>query len=229
MSQVTETTLLQSPEIPEFTGISKEFPVCDLRAIFSLEYSIFVQHLGTEFYTELKADLATYEHNEYDHTKAYTEGETVVWDGIYRTTTKPTTGNTPDNVNYWTPARKFQKDCFEKLWCLFLGEYLSWGVLYDRLPFIARQFRSNGIVELFGDSFKSVSGKGITELQGAIMGKHERAFNNLHHYMTTGEESEECFSNYKGNLDDCCTGYEDGDCGDDSEIYHQYSHGYDFG
>ena len=200
------TTILKSSEIIEFLGLDSSFPKCSLRSIFTTEYYEFTECLGTAFYDKLKEDMVKYDCIKYDNDKTYQEGDTVNWKGIVKIAIQETQGNLPDNIEFWEDAPKFKTPCYETLWCLFLGEYLSWQVLKTRLPFISNQITGNGVVKLAKDSkLTPADFKDLRCLDIAINREIEKTFKNMHHYMKHNN-SGGCYGWYKGVATKCCGG-----------------------
>jgi len=207
------TTILKPYEVIHYTGISKEFPPCTLRTIHGVEYYEFSNCLGSAFYQTLKDGLADYSDAEpYSNTEAYTIDDVVTYENIYYKAVQDSTGNIPSNVDYWVLAPRFQTECYEKVWCMYLAEYLSWMVIHNRLPFINTQVKGTGLVKLFGNSFKAADDRDFRTTDKAVLRSAEIAFNNLVNY-TKKNNDDGCYDNFKPIAETCCS--ECGECIED--------------
>ena len=124
-------TLLSKAEVRSLAKVSKY--TCDLQDIYQVEQREARLKLGIDFYNELIADLVDYSSaSEWEDGTTYSAEDVVIWDGIFyqaisETDTEPTT------VEFWELAPKFDKDCFNTLWCNYLGVYLALNVVKNSL------------------------------------------------------------------------------------------------
>lgn len=205
-------TLLRPSEIVYYSGISKEFPLCSFRTLFSVEEYEFNECLGIAFYDVLLNDLVEYSNvSAYNNNSFYVIGSTVLRDGVIYISIQDTQGNLPSNPEFWELAPKFTTDCYNELWCKYLAEYLSLRVIFDRIPHIHNQIKATGIIRLKGDSFETVGDTGVNSLQKSVLRSIERVFGNMHKYMSRNNENG-CFDLYKGLAISCC-----GECGETKE------------
>jgi len=227
----TRRTILRPSEVIYFTNISKEFPKCELRTIFDIEYCEFNQCLGSAFYDKLLADLVEYNCVVYDNTATYAIGDTVFSDGIIRRAIQATSGNPPSNKDYWENAPKFTTECLEKLWCDFLGPYLAWTVVNDQLPHINVKIAAAGLVKITGNGIETASKADYQSIQQSVLAKRERAFYNLDHYMKNNN-GDGCFDEYKGIAANCCSDCgcleDDCDCDCQDDCFDEKSDGYGY-
>lgn len=206
MSQLK--TLLQPSDIVKFTIVSPHFPTCDLRTLYGIEFFEGLNCLGKEFYQQLLGDLNDYSAVlPYSNTQTYNTDDLVAYKGvIYVALVDALTGVIPTTVEKWDTAPRFATQCFEDLFCLFLGEYLSWVVIRNRLPFVATKITAEGVVKVMGENFAAAGDKDFHTLQKAVIAQVDRAYYNLHSYIMANETNE-CYKNYKSILEaDGCKG-----------------------
>lgn len=210
-------TLLRPHEVVYYSGISKEFPTCDLRMLASVEEHEFNECLGAAFYDVLKEDLIDYSGtSQYNNSTVYSIGSVVIYSGIIYISTAETLGNVPTNPAFWELAPKFETECYNELWCRYLAEYLSLRVIFDRIPYIHNQIKASGVVRLKGDSFDTVDTRGLETLQKGILRSIERVFSNMDKWMRKQYDilpDLGCFDLYKGLAVSCCD-----KCGEKEEI-----------
>lgn len=201
-------TLLLPDEVVNFTPISIQFPRCDLRTLYGIEFNEGLNCLGMHFYNELLGDLVDYSGVlPYAQATSYNTGDLVAYKGVIYTALEDSLqGIIPTTINKWEPAPKFNKECFEKLWCNHLGEYLSWVVIRNRLPFISTQVTAEGLVKKIGEHFEAASDKDFHTVQKAVIAQVDRAFTNMHAYIMANNGNH-CYDKYKGII-------EQSDCGD---------------
>lgn len=223
-------TLLAPSEVITYTLISKEFPRCELRTIFGVEIYEFRECLGQAFYDLLQSKKIDYSTaKEYNNATMYSEGDVVISGGVYRKSINGSTGISPENYEYWTQAPKFSEPCLERLWCLFLAEFLSWKVVFDTLPFAATKIKAEGLVKIFGATFASAGYKDYETISKAILRASERAFSNMDSYIRKNNK-DGCYDLYKGLAIGCC-----GECGNiicdcnNCEEIQNAGYGYSFG
>lgn len=199
------TTLLKSNDINVFVNIpDADLPPCDLKSILQVELREFRNCLGSLFYETLKKDQVDYSAATAYTAKEYQIGEVAIYQGtIYEATAASET--LPTDVNNWTKAPKFGTQCYEDLWCLFLGEFLSWSVVRNRIPFLRAKISGQGINTHFGDHFNAASDKSYVTLQKAIDNNIAMAFENMDQWMRQHDDAETCFGQYKGIATDCCS------------------------
>lgn len=202
-------TILTPQEVIYFSGISEQFPVCDLRTIHQIEYAEFRTCLGNAFYVTLKNDLVKYSPNEYNGATGYVIDGIVKYRGLIYKAIQNSTGIPPSNHEYWELAPKFTTECYETLWCTFLAPYLAWQVIRSRLPFIWRQVKSEGIVAIFGGTFQAANIKEFQVLHQAVAAEAQMTFDNMDHYLKSDESG--CFGKYLGNATECCP-----ECGEET-------------
>ena len=222
-------TLLTPSDVLSFTKASKEFPLCELNAIFEMEFCEFTQCLGKAFYDQLLSDLHQYECQIYDDDTAYNAGDVVAFGGVFKVAIADTTGNTPDNVAFWANAPRFQTACFEDLWCKFLGPYLSWTMIRDQLPFVSIKIAAAGLTKTVGQTFEAANTKEYQRVEQSVLARRERAFTNLDFFMKKNNDAG-CFDNYKAIANTCCgecgCTEEDCDCACDDVCVDEKSEGY---
>lgn len=198
-------TLLRFSDIIFFTGLPKEFPACEWRVIFGIEYFEFTNKLGYDFYLKLISELVDYSSvADYDSTSNYTTGDFVKYSGIFYEAIDDSTGKSPNNTLYWKFAPRFATECYEILWCNFLGEYLSWCVVLDRLPLLANQIHQNGVVKLMSAVFEAADNKDFHVAMKSVSSKKDRCLFNLDNWMRTNND-EKCFDLYIGLIDNSCS------------------------
>lgn len=220
-------TLLTSTEVVYYTGISKDFPKCSLRTIHDVEFEEFRTCFGIDFYNHLidkKADYSDAE--EYDNEEAYAIDDVVSYEGVYYQAIEATTGNIPTNDEYWKLAPKFTEPCLDKMWCMYMASYLSWRVIFDRLPFINTQIKGTGLVKIFGNTFKAGSKNDFETIAKAILRSAERSFKNLDYYMKKNND-DECFNLYFPLNNNCCSECMEMKCTCDT-CYDEQETGYEY-
>jgi hypothetical protein len=119
--------ILTAQEIKDFSSADNDTPNCNIVMIAQFEEFL----LGNEcfnpvFYDDLKTDLVDYSSIiTYSNTASYVIGDKVKLNGTYFIAIAPTTGTPPPNNTKWEVGKKFKSDCFNNLFCDYLGYYLS--------------------------------------------------------------------------------------------------------
>lgn len=224
---MAQKTILQPSDVVLFTNVQKDFPKCEIKSIFSMEYCEFTQCLGSAFQTRLFEDLVVYDCQYYDNAQAYSIGDTVFYEGVVRIAIQAGTGNLPSNHEFWENAVRFATPCLETLWCNFLGPYLAWSMVLIQLPFVHLKIGPAGLVKILGPNIQPGSTSDYRAVQAAILANKETAFLNLDHYMRNNN-SDGCFDDYKGNAVTCCgdCGYLTDDCTCSNDCIDHQSRGY---
>ena len=202
----TYTQIMLPSEVVEFASITKEFPLCTIKTIRSIEFSNLLECLGQTLYDLITADLVDYSAvNLYDNTTAYVVGNVVCFKGLFYTNILNVTGTAPPNKTYWVLSPKFTTPCYETLYCQFLGEWVAWMIVLERMPFWFRQFKAEGLVKLMGKGFEAADLKDFQTVQAAVFRNVERSFENMDNYIKLNSTNT-CFTSYKplGNSG-CCT------------------------
>lgn len=178
-----------------------------MRTILQVELHEFRTCLGDDFYDVLKEDEVDYSAAVAYTSKEYAEGELAIYEGwIYKAL--EATSTLPSDTSKWVLAPKFTTSCYESLWCLFLGEYLSLNVVMNRLPFLRAQISGKGINTNYTDHSNPASDKSYETLQKAIAQNIAMTFENMDKWMRdhdANEENTDCFQLYKGIADESCS------------------------
>ena len=200
------TSLLSSSEVIHFSGISRDFPPCDFRLLYNVELTEFRRCLGLEFYTDLQNDRVDYSGEaDWQHGVTYNQNAIVVKNGVPYVSLENSNQSEPPSPK-WEIAPKFTTECYNDLWCLFLGEYLSWNAIKDKFAFVQYNLSGEGIQLVNTRAGRSADVSEFKIYGASVDKKIEDLYNNMDHYLKNNCEEE--FKNYKGNLDDC----EDGKC-----------------
>ena len=205
-------TILRPSEIIPKTGISQHFPMCNLKMIHQVEFYNLIDCFGELGYNTLLNHLVDYSGVEkYNSTTAYGAGDVVKYQGDIYVNLAGSTGVDPTNYEAWTEAPHFDDTCLENMYCLHLGEYLSWLVVKNRVPFIYSQIKAEGIVKVMKQDFESVSNGDLNSLMAAVTRNVELSLTNLLRYMSMNN-STGCFDNLlKTNHPNLC-GTDDESC-----------------
>lgn len=196
-----QQTLLQASEIIKFVSIASTFPPCDLKNIVKIEIKEFRDCLGSEFYKYLKSNLVDYSAAvNFESSTTYNEGDVVIYKGfLYKAL--EATNEIPVNCEKWVLAPKFNSDCLELLWCDYLGEYLSWCILKNRLPYIVIKIDGLGAQKNFSNNSKPADDKDIQHLARSIDRDISIAFENMDSFI---KENPSCYLLYKGLDEHAC-------------------------
>ncbi len=191
-----QQTILQSFEIGKFTSV--KVLSCDLRDIFTVEVNEFNVCLGSEFYQYLKDNLIVYNACAWNPTKNYVIGDLVTYNNIvYKALV--------DNINkepltceaIWEAQPKFSSQCLNDLWEYYLGPYLSWQIIKSKLPFIATQLTSDGLIKRHGNNFSAADNNDFITIQKAAYKQSDMTFKNLDTFIRNNPTLP-CVTKYKG-------------------------------
>lgn len=205
-------TLLTNEQIKGFTCI--DISVCDPSCINRIEYNEFLHCLGLDFYDFLKSCLNPMDNDVcYEADTTYNEGDVVNYEGKFYTATKDGVLNRlPVDSRCWKPTSMFSKRCLDILWCNFMGEYISWQIVYDRLPFMYRSMDKGVLTKMLSQSKIGVEIEDLHTMMKAVLKAKETAFENMHSWMERASKLPDydgCYDLYKGlSSCSCC-----GDCG----------------
>lgn len=177
-------SLLSNRELIRYSGLGPTFPECEVRQIRLVELAEFRNCLGIAMYNYLLAHVVDYSSTaQWASGTTYATNDLVVYKGDVYKAKQASTGVEPPTYTHWGLAPKFDEACTEALWCDFLAEFLAYAVLNQRLPWISNQIKAEGVVVMRGNSFDPASDKGVRDLQAAVLGAKELAFDNLDWYL----------------------------------------------
>lgn len=211
--------LITPSEVKRYSRISAEFPSCGLDDISEIEWHEFYDCLGIDFYKYLedhKTDLSGSTKWEY---KGYESGDIVMYKGIYYTALDDVTQAEEPTLNSkWAATEKFTKKCLNDLWCNVLARYLAVSVVRFSAIEANTPMTASGIVERFGDNFKSASDKRVSMFLRDYDRKRETAWERLKHYMKSNNK-DGCFDLSKVIGASCCNkcGCVECECGCDKK------------
>lgn len=142
--------LLTPQDVVDFTPVQEPFSPCTLQELYLIEYG--EAETGTclgGLWHAMVAALADYtEARQYrDRADGYLAGEVVTWKGGYRVA-RTDTIQAPDNRDHWRDAPKFIGPCadfYADLYCNFVGPYLAFVVISERLPYLITQITDRGM------------------------------------------------------------------------------------
>lgn len=212
---MAQQTLLNQFEIIKYTGIRQDTPLCAFNLIFQIEYKEFRKCLGISFYEELKEDLITHVYTTFKSGTNYTVGQKVTFQGVIYEAINATT-QAPIYATDWKEVKKFNKECFNKLWCNFLATYLAWRVLREHQPYLE---------SLIGEE------KGKAQYDREIVAIDNSANNTLNNlvFWVKSKNTEGCFDKMKSIANTCCGGCGcevaecSCDCTDSIGYHHKYA------
>lgn len=166
-------------------------PECSLSEVSSLEKDLFKRYIGSDLYEKLLADLNDYSDKiEFNPATTYTLGDVVIYGGVYVVSDK--VANDDEPMVDWSLADKFQKECYNDLWCDGgLCEYLSRKLVIDSLPGTIATFTGDGLtVPRNRDSVPADK----DERSVYIAGHEEKARRLLRTVLDFITDNESCFS-----------------------------------
>lgn len=199
-------SLLSSSEVIHFSGISRDFPPCDFRLIYNVELMEFRNCLGMDFHSELQGDRVDYSgENEWSNSVTYQAGDLVNRFGVTYLSKENNNNSEPPGTK-WELAPKFTTTCYNDLWCMFLGEYLSWCAIRDKYAFVQYNLSGEGIQLTNTRAGRSADVDEFKIYGASVEKKISSLFQNMDYYLKNNCEEE--FKNYLGNLEEC----EDGEC-----------------
>jgi hypothetical protein len=212
---MAQQTLLNQFEIIKYTGIRQDTALCAFNLIFQIEYKEFRKCLGIAFYEELKADLITHVYTTFKSGTNYAIGQKVTFQGVIYEAINATT-QAPSYAADWKEVKKFNKECFNELWCNFLATYLAWRVLREHQPYLE---------SLIGEE------KGKAQYDREIVAIDNSANNTLNNlvFWVKSKNTEGCFDKMKFIANTCCGGCGcevaecSCDCTDSIGYHHKYA------
>lgn len=192
-------------DVTRWTPVVLDFNPCPLRELYRIERTEAINCLGVKFWEAMVAAMADYsDATTYTEGTTYEIGEVVLWSNArYRIATKQTTFN-PDYAADWNDAPKFAKSgsCaadYEDLFCTFLGPWLAFVVLSERLPYIVTPVTDQGI-EYGGRKINAQDADRYQTLERAIFRDREKSYLLLEEFLSQPTNREKtCFQLWKGN------------------------------
>lgn len=190
---------------------------CSLDDINEIVWAEFNDCLGMDFFNKLESNLVDYSDAEIWEDKSYVEGDKVVYRERYYIANTDT-DNEPTLSDDWSEGEKFKTKCYNDLWCNVLARYLALSVMRFSAIEANTPMTDSGIVEQFGDNFKSASDSRVKMYLRDLDRKRETAFNRLKNYMTRYNNNG-CFNLFKGLAIGCCgnCGYIECSCSSDNK------------
>lgn len=203
-------TLLHSSEIGGLTGF-QDVPPCDLANIRLIERKAFMDCLGIDFYNYLLSQLANYDPCiHYNANDSYDSGHVVYYEGTFYEATL-TNSNLPTDSRFWKLAPKFSNECLNDLWCNYLGVYLAWLVIENRLPYLLVRVAAMGAVKGSSQYSEAAERADVNMLHGAVERDCKTALDCLHNELMSDKE---CYALYKEKNKAAC-----GECGHVKQEY----------
>lgn len=178
------TALITPQEVIRYSDIDLNTPVCNFRQIVQIESYIFGTKFNSDLYKDLLANLVDFSDVQtWKVTDVINEDDLKQYNGQYYVALESSTGVLPTNKDKWSPAKKFQSDCFNDLWCEVLANYLAMVIVENRLPKIWIKVKSDGIIKQKGELFDSVNSKDYQSFHGSVMRDCEICYYNLMEYI----------------------------------------------
>lgn len=183
---------LTEKEIIKFTGLDASFNLCDQSLIDRVILKEFYDCIGIDFYKEIMKGLQTYEDVKgFNTDETYNVDDVVSYNGVLYIAIEESTGVIPSSYGCWALAPKFSRQCSEhevplgdkkgsiitktictcdynEFWCSYLGPYLGFSVLKQRIPFIHNRITNDGIVRIENENIKAASQSGYNDLRIAV-------------------------------------------------------------
>lgn len=210
--------------------LSTGFQVCNVAEAGAMIRAEFNDCLGMAFYDLLISQLNCYDYEKYNPETTYNEGDVVGYKGVIYVNVKPSTNVIPSQNDCWKLAPKFKEgECvtvdetigydkngepiiketevctcdYNDFFCDYLGPYLSYVILRNRLPIIRVRITNDGIMTSNSQSLTSASKDAYSTLRISIDDTISCLFDDMVRYM---KENPECFGLFKGIATDCCGG-----------------------
>ena len=189
--------LSTNSDVIKYSRIEKEFPTCNVEDIEEIEWKEFKDILGLDFYEALetdKIDFSTFD--LWSDKTAYVVGDKV--QGINENAGKyyiaiADNSEVVTNTDFWKPYNiKFNTDCFDSLWCKgSLARYLALSVIVQTIVTSATKLTTAGVIEKFGDGYRSSSTSRVKMLEAHYMERRKVALEKLTAYILKDET--ECY------------------------------------
>ena len=196
--------LLTPADIIRYTPVKLDFNPCTFRELYAIEYAEAVRCIGATLWNAMVANLVDYSSARPYVTKSYAVGDAVVWRGGYRVALVETT-QAPDYAVAWGDAPRFGSATYEDLFCSFLGPYLAYVALSQRLPYILTQVTDQGM-NYGGRRYNAQDVDRIKSIERAVFRDRERAWQVLENFMLSDENREdEELSGWKLYVDEAIT------------------------
>lgn len=179
--------LLTGADIAQFTLVRLPFSPVMLRDTYSFEYAEARVRLGG-LWQAMVAALADYALAPAYAERAggYLAGEVVKYHGGYREALVDGARDA-SNDTQWRDALKFTGPCaafYADLYCTFLGPYLAYAYVAERLPYLLVQVGDRGI-DVDGRSLNAQDVTMVDRLQNALYRDRQIKRDNLEHYLDT--------------------------------------------
>ena len=194
--------MIRPEDVARWTPIELGFNPCTFRELAKIEEWQVINCLGMELRAAMLAGQADYSEVTEYVAGEYQEGAVVLWRGGYRKALV-VTSRTPDVVTDWADAPRFDPagECaatWEAFFCDYLGPWLAWVVLSERLPYIATQVRDTGIQ--YGQNRVAMAGESYDTLERAIFRDSDRALELMRYRLRelTTDEPEGCLGSWIG-------------------------------
>ena len=229
-------TLLQPIDIVDFTPVQTPFNVCTFRELYPIEYREARECLGVDLWSAMVDALADYSAAaEYIAGTTYPAETVVKFQGVFKVA-KVETSNLPSFAADWESAPRFTGACavsYEGFFCYFLGPYLSFVVLSERVPYLLGRLGDKGVNyggRSYSESAGSTGAEAVNALKKAIYRDRQLAWNNLAHYLAQDTQKESgCFEGFQGYDVATLCGCGDNDCPGTCRQSETNWGGYEFG
>jgi len=131
--------ILTPQETIDFSDIRDTYAPTEMKMVGDVEFSIFSNVLGLDFYNTLKIKLLDKSNVlDFDFSTTYNFGNLVLWKGKYYKALENNLSGIEPNCNSWGDAPKFDNSAcgteFEAFWKNYLGRYLALNVMLRLAP-----------------------------------------------------------------------------------------------
>lgn len=198
-------TLCRPSDVIQLAPVKLNFNPCSFREVYNIEREQARKCIGA-LYLDMLAALVDYSSaGEYVAGTTYAIGDVVAFTSnlqrLYYVALVETTA-LPTVATDWGPAPRFEGDCaetFETVFCDYLGPYLAYTILGNRIPYIYTQITDRGVTQYSDTNLEGVDDKQYTRLQNAIFRDRDTVWKNFEDWMNETEQKEnDCLSGWKG-------------------------------
>ena len=142
----------------------------------------------------------------WNNQQQYTAGDSVIYNELIYTAVQDNSGQKPfSNTLYWNVAKKFNKDCYNEFWCMFLCNYIKDALTIDTIEVSGGiKFTANGANRI-KETENSVPLKADELLKyiTTLKNKLNEDFLSME-FWARNNNTDNCFDDLLAVTSDCC-------------------------
>lgn len=198
------TPIITKEEVKKWLRISSEFPDCELSDLYECEDEELIECFGEDLKEELLDHLIDYSNAEqYDPSKTYEKGDVVIYCGMLKIALSDAPSKEPDCNDQWGTPTKFDKECYNELWCNYgLGKYIAIKIGIDLFPDMILKITGKGLVKSKGMDFEHATDEDRKFKVASYYRQAAKAMKRVKRYLLKCDD-DTCFTWLQNNSCSC--------------------------